>query len=117
MISYVQTWEDRAMLTLTALRRLSPYLSTLIVLATACNPYDYQQGEFNAGPVDAANFPKPYQGVGAEPNVPGYFAGKGSFTEIRAFINGANAGYYTFPFTKTQLSASDPLLLPRDTKK
>ena len=99
------------------LRKLPKGLPVLVVLAAACNPYDYQQGEFNAGPVDAANFPKPYQGVGADPNVPGYFAGKGSFTEIRAFINGANAGYYTFPFTKTQLSASDPLLLPSDTKK
>jgi hypothetical protein len=87
----------------------------MVAVLAACDPY--QQGEFNAGPVDAANFPKPYQGVGADPNVSGYLSGKGTFTEIRAFINGANAGYYTFPFTTTQLNASDPLLLPSDTKK
>jgi hypothetical protein len=99
------------------LQRLIQCLPMLIVFASACNPYDYQRGEYNAGPVDAANFPKPYQGVGADPNVNGYLSGKGTFTEIRAFINGANAGYYTFPFTTTQLNASDPLLLPSDSRR
>jgi len=105
------------MVWLTPLQRLFHCLPVLIVLGAACNPYDYQKGEFNAGPVDAANFPKPYQGEGADPNVNGYLSGKGKFNEVRAFINGAPAGYYSFPFTNTQLAASDPLLLPSDTKK
>lgn len=88
-----------------------------LVLAAACNPYDSQQGEFNAGPVDAANFPKPYQGEGADPNVSGYLSGKGKFSEVRAFQNGRAAGYYLFPFTATQLAATDPLLLPQDPRR
>src|SRR5215813_3251629 len=109
--------QDRAMLSLTALQRLFPSLSTLIVLGVACNPYDYQQGEFNAGPVDAANFPHPYQGEGFDPNVNGYLSGRGKFNEVRAFYNGGPAGYYLFPFTTTQLSSSDPLQLPRDPRR
>ncbi len=87
----------------------------VFVLAGACDPY--QHGEFNAGPVDAANFPKPYQGEGADTNENGYFSGKGKFNEVRAFTNGQAAGYYLFPFTSTQLSSSDPLQLPQDPRR
>src|SRR5260370_1077964 len=98
-------------------QRLLHYLPMILVLAVSCNPYDYQQGEFNAGPVDAANFPKPYQGEGADPNVSGYLSGKGKFSEVRAFQNSRAAGYYLFPFTGTQLAAADPLLLPQDPRR
>ncbi len=79
----------------------------LLLLVAACSPYDYQNGEFNAGPVDAANFPLPYKGVGGETSVNGYRAGAGTFTEIRAFVNGAQAGYYSFPFSDRQLMLQD----------
>jgi len=98
-------------------QRLFDCLPAVIVLAAACNPYDYQQGELNAGPVDAANFPRPYQGEGADPNVSGYLSGKGKFSEVRAFQNNRAAGYYLFPFTATQLAAADPLLLPQDPRR
>lgn len=79
----------------------------MFLLVAACTPYDYQQGEFNAGPIDAANFPLPYKGVGGDSSVSGYRAGAGTFTEIRAFINGSPAGYYSFPFTDRQLTIQD----------
>jgi len=105
------------MFSLTAFRRLFPCLSIIIVLGAACNPYDYQHGEFNAGPVDAANFPHAYQGEGYDPNVNGYLSGKGKFNEVRAYYNGGPAGYYSFPFTTTQLTSSDPLQLPQDPRR
>src|SRR5499427_8276114 len=86
----------------------------LLVVLLACSPYDMQQGEFNAGPVDAANFPNPYKGTGGDTNVNGYRAGAGKFTEIPAFINHSAAGYYSFPFTTRQLGASDPLVVYPD---
>jgi hypothetical protein len=87
----------------------------LLIVAAACNPYDYQKGEFNAGPVDAANFPKPYQGAGADTNVNGYLAGKGKFNEIAAFIGGTPAGYYSFPFSATQVATGvDSLRIVED---
>ena len=101
------------MLSLAGLPRLFPSLATIIALGVACNPYDYQRDEFNAGPVDAANFPHPYQGEGFDPNVNGYLSGKGKFNEVRAYYNAGPAGYYLFPFTTTQLSSSDPLQLPQ----
>jgi len=79
----------------------------MLLLLAACSPYDYQQGEFNAGPIDAANFPLAYKGAGGETSVNGYRAGAGTFTEIRAFINGGQAGYYSFPFSDRQLMLQD----------
>ena len=77
----------------------------IFIVATGCNPYSDQQGEFNAGAVDPANFPAPYLGTGADPPGAGFRGGKGKFTEIAAFANGLPAGYYSFPFTNTQLAA------------
>src|SRR5262249_92114 len=83
--------------------------------AAACNPYAYQKGEFNAGSVDAANFAAPYKGTGGDSNVNGYVSGRGTFTEIRAFITNQARGYYSFPFTSGQTQQGrDPLLLYRD---
>jgi hypothetical protein len=81
------------------------FFSTLIALAGACNPYDYQHGEFNAGPVDPANFPADYLGTGADPPGAGFRGGRGKFNETSAFVNGLPAGYYKFPFSATQLAA------------
>ena len=83
----------------------------LSLVLAACSPYDMQQGEFIAGPVDAANFPLAYKGTGGDTSVNGYRAGAGKFTEIAAFINHSPAGYYSFPFTTRQLGASDTLQL------
>ncbi len=86
----------------------------MLVVLAACSPYDMQHGEFNAGPVDAANFPNPYKGTGGDTSVNGYRAGAGKFTEVPAFINRSPAGYYSFPFTTRQLGASDPLVVYPD---
>ena len=76
----------------------------ILMLAAGCNPYSEQTGEFNAGPVDPANFPAPYLGAGADPPGPGFRGGRGKFTEIAAFANDRPAGYYSFPFSNTQLA-------------
>ncbi len=52
------------------MRKLFHRLPIAIVLVAGCNPYSDQQGEFNAGPVDPANFPVPYLGAGADPPGP-----------------------------------------------
>lgn len=90
-----------------------------IFAAAACNPYENQQGEFNAGPVDPATFPLAYLGTGASatfgPN--GRVAGTGRFIEIGAYAGtaGTRIGYYTFPFTATQTAmGTDPLRLLED---
>jgi len=79
-------------------------LPALILLFAACNPYSEQQGEFNAGPVDPANFPAPYLGTGADPPGPAFRGGRGRFIEVAAFANDRLVGYYSFPFTATQLA-------------
>src|SRR5262252_7759389 len=89
----------------------------LLLAAAACNPYENQQGEFNAGPVDSANFPLAYLGAGASttfgPN--GRVAGMGRFVESGAWVEGTRVGYYSFPFTAAQTAAgADPLRLLED---
>lgn len=92
------------------------YLLVLSVAAAGCNPYNQRDGEFSAGSVDPANFPPGYVGVGGDH----LRAGRGTFTEVRAFSNGQPLGYYSFPFSTTQLppfssggggTAPDPLRL------
>src|SRR5260370_34777276 len=80
-----------------------------VVVLAACSPYDMQHGEFNPGPVDAANFPNPYKGTGGDTSVNGYRAGAGKFTEVPAFIDRLPAGYYSFPLTTPQPGASESL--------
>src|SRR5260370_33310283 len=87
----------------------------LVTLVASCNPYSSQQGEFNAGSVDAANFAAPYKGANGDPNVNGYVSGRGTFTEIRAYINHQPRGHCSFPFSSGQSQQGrDPLLLYRD---
>lgn len=78
-------------------------MRTTVVLfflsALGCNPYSQRSGEFSAGAVDPVNFPPAYVGTGGDRTRPG----RGSFTEVRAFANGAPVGYYGFPFSTTQL--------------
>ena len=86
--------------------------AALALVAAACDPYSAQQGEFTAGPVDPANFPAPYLGVGADTGPNGLRSGRGRFFEVPAFIDGNAAGYYSFPFTTAQLApTADPLRL------
>src|SRR6516162_6143934 len=100
---------------LASVQRPLHHFLVVTVLAAACNPYAYQQGEFNAGSLDAANFAAPYKGANGDPNVNGYVSGRGTFTEIRAFINGQPRGYCSLPSTSGQAGRGRaPLLLYRD---
>jgi hypothetical protein len=71
-------------------------------LLIACDPYDRFVGEFNAGPVNPAMFPKPYLGAGGDPKF-----GGGVFKPSMAYVAGAQIGYYPFPVSAAQ--AKDPL--------
>src|SRR5262249_51568010 len=113
----VEAWRGRrvAMALLASVQRPLHHFLVVTALAVACNPYAYQQGEFNAGSLDAANFAAPYKGANGDPNVNGYVSGRGTFSEIRAYINHQPRGYYSFPFTSGQSQQGrDPLLLYRD---
>jgi len=100
---------------LASVHRPLHHFLVVTALAVACNPYAYQKGEFNAGSLDAANFAAPYKGANGDPNVNGYVSGRGTFSEIRAYINHQPRGYYSFPFTSGQSQQGrDPLLLYRD---
>ncbi len=69
--------------------------------AGGCNPYNQRSGEFSAGAVDPVSFPPAYVGTGGDRTRPG----RGSFTELRAYAGGTPIGYYSFPFSTTQLPA------------
>ncbi len=71
----------------------------LLAATSGCNPYDQRNGEFIAGAVDPVNFPPAYVGTGGDRTRPG----RGSFTELRAYAGGNAIGYYSFPFSTTQL--------------
>lgn len=73
-------------------------LTSVVLLAAGCSPYQNWTGEFNAGAVNPANFPSPYLGTGGNRSQPG----KGVFIEIRAFVGGAEAGYFSFPLSTQQ---------------
>jgi hypothetical protein len=70
--------------------------------------YDrWDGGEFNAGPVDASNFPPEYLGTGAVRQR----AGSGSFT-ARATLNPTAQQYFLFPLsTRQRTTGVDPLLV------
>ncbi|MCU1281980.1 MAG: hypothetical protein JWM53_5526 [bacterium] len=74
----------------------------LLFAATACNPYSQRSGEFIAGAVDPVNFPPAYVGTGGDRTRPG----RGTFTELRAYAHGGPIGYFSFPFSTTQLPAT-----------
>src|SRR6202158_342963 len=97
------------------MKRSSPVLPILLAVVGGCDPYSAQQGEFNAGPVDPANFPTPYLGVGADTGPNGFRSGRGVFVEVGGYVNNNPAGYYSFPFTTAQLAPTvDPLRLVDD---
>lgn len=74
----------------------------LLFAATACNPYTQRSGEYIAGAVDPVNFPPGYVGTGGDRTRPG----RGTFTENRAYAHGNPVGYFSFPFSTTQLPAT-----------
>jgi hypothetical protein len=83
---------------------MRPFHSVLVALAllaatSGCNPYNQRVGEFIAGAADPVNYPPAYVGAGGDRTRPG----RGSFTELRAYANGNAIGYYSFPFSTTQL--------------
>jgi hypothetical protein len=80
------------------------FLPGILLFVAACNPYQNRSGEFNAGAVDPANFPSPYLGTGGSRTQ----AGKGTFTEIKAWIGGNAVGYFSFPFSTQQGNLLNP---------
>ncbi len=88
-------------------------LSLALMGLSGCNVYEsWGEGEFNAGPVDAQNFPPEYLGSGANRQR----AGSGSFTGIRAYSGEQLLGYYLLPLSPSQRAASNPLLVRNDGK-
>ena len=85
-------------------RMLVP-LSLALMGLSGCNVYDrWDGGEFNAGPVDASNFPPEYLGTNANRQR----AGSGSFTARKAMA-GTPLEYFLFSITAGQRTAKDPL--------
>jgi hypothetical protein len=84
-------------------------LPAALTLLAACNPYPTRTGEFSAGPADPAMYPPPYLGTGGDRTKPG----KGSVTELRAFVGGAAIGSFSFPFSSS-LFSSKPGSTPPD---
>jgi hypothetical protein len=83
-------------------------VATLGVAAAGCNPYLNRSGEFSAGPADPLSYPPAFVGAGGDHTK----AGKGSFTEVAAYVGGRRVGYYSFPLSPTALGKmSDPLKL------
>ena len=82
---------------------MRPFSVGLVVLAatSGCNPYNQRSGEFIAGAADPVNYPPAYVGTGGDRTRPG----RGSFTELRAYAGGNPIGYYSFPFSTSQLPA------------
>ncbi|HEX9103537.1 MAG TPA: hypothetical protein VF997_15100 [Polyangia bacterium] len=73
----------------------------LLAATSGCNPYNQRAGEFIAGAADPVNYPPAYVGTGGDRTRPG----RGAFTELRAYAGGNAIGYYSFPFSTTQLPA------------
>jgi hypothetical protein len=75
----------------------------IAAVAGACDPYErFGKNNDHLGPVDPVNFPPANVGVGGDR----LRAGRGSFTEVRAFAGGMPVGY--FPYTVPGM-ASDPI--------
>jgi hypothetical protein len=86
-------------------------LSLALMGLSGCNVYEtWGVGEFNAGPVNAQNFPPEYLGAGANR----MNAGTGSFTGIKAYSSEQLLGYYLLPLSPTQRAAANPLLVRND---
>jgi hypothetical protein len=64
-----------------------------------CDPYNNNKGEFNAGPVDSANYPATYLGAGYKLRQ----AGSGVFVESKAYVNGVATGYFNLGPAGAQL--------------
>ncbi len=80
-------------------RMLVP-LSLALLGLSGCDVYDRWDGsEFNAGPVDASNFPPNYLGGGNRQR-----AGSGSFTAARLFVGEQQREHFIFPFAPTQFT-------------
>jgi hypothetical protein len=80
--------------------------SALLGGLSGCDPYGNRlPGEFNAGSADPFDFAPPYRGTGFTRQI----AGRGTFTERRAFIgaSGSTGGYYFFPFSPSQINTTN----------
>ena len=75
-------------------------LGLLALVACDVNKGRFDKDEdFNAGGADPYNFPVPYRGVGQIRQV----AASGEFDEIGAFAGKNPVGYYSFPFSPSQV--------------
>lgn len=93
-------------------QRMVVPLSLALMGLGGCNVYERWDGdEFNAGAVDAQNFPPDYLGAGANR----LNSGTGSFTARRAYAGGAQTEHFLFPFSTPQRStlAATPLTFSR----
>jgi hypothetical protein len=81
-------------------------LSLALMGLSGCNVYDrWDGGEFNAGPVDASNFPPEYLGNGGRQR-----AGTGTITARNA-MSGTQRPYFLFSLSSKQKTATDPFLV------
>jgi hypothetical protein len=88
-------------------------LSLALMGLSGCDVYEgWGKGEFNAGPVDAQNFPPDYLGAGANR----LRAGTGSFTAARAYSGEQPLGHYLLSLSPTQRASASPLLVQNDGK-
>ena len=81
-------------------------LCAIATLSPACDKFENQfpdNADFNAGGADPYNFPPAYRGVGATRQT----AASGTFTEIAAYANGTATGYFTFPFSPSQVTTTN----------
>ena len=91
-------------------QRMVVPLSLALMGLGGCNVYERWDGEeFNAGAVNAQNFPPAYLGTGANR----LNSGSGSFTARRAYVGGAVVEQFLFPFSSRQRGAiaSAPLTI------
>jgi hypothetical protein len=88
----------------------------MIALGAGCDIHDgYFEGEFNAGGANPYNFPPPYRGSNPVPRVctgstaclARERAGNSSFNETAAFANKKAIGYFSFPFSPTQVATTN----------
>ena len=77
-------------------------------LGAGCDPYQrYGEGNEHLGPVNPLTFPAANLGTGGNRMQ----AGRGTFTEARAFVASMPVGYFAYPLPPAVLMSADPLRL------
>jgi hypothetical protein len=77
-------------------------------LGAGCDPYQrFGQDDDHLGPVNPLTFPAASLGTGGNRMQ----AGRGTFSEVPAFVGGQAAGYFAYPLPPAVLMSADPLRL------